>query len=452
MFYTEPVTSNIQFIYRTNTPVFRFGVALILFLLSILPLQCYAISVALDKDESIDEQRTGWLPYVFRTDSLGTALGVGIFSVGRNQPQSGIIATGYLTDNDSALVMVAITNYQVPGSERLFFDVFAMKAHFTDQRFYVDLNHDPTQPKAGSNDSVKNDFVSGVSNKGQLEFTLKYPFKIGSARDNPISIYHLDRGLLNSGPQGGKFYDPVHSGKTVLAAKLFHTYSDLSQFPSENLLSVNSNGIELSLDHDNTDFPRNASEGSRQKITITRDFGWLERSDSWTNMELALTKYINLGTSTNFRQKVLALNFWTSNTLSWETDPSNDQIVTHRPPPGIGSSLGGYDRMRAFPIARFHDKAATYYSAEIRMIPYLNPLADLPLLNYFKIDWMQLVGFVEAGRVGPAYNSKLFFDDLKFDAGISMRLMTYNAVVRLDWAISDEGNSIWAMYEQTFAR
>ena len=108
--------------------------------------------------------------------------------------------------------------------------------------------------------------------------------------------------------------------------------------------------------------------------------------------------------------------------------------------------------MRAYPIARFHDKSAVYYSAELRMIPRANPLRDLPLIKYFNIDWLQLVGFVEAGRVGSDLNSELFVDDIKYDGGISLRLMAFHAVVRLDWAVSNEGNSIWAMYEQTFGR
>ena len=62
----------------------------------------------------------------------------------------------------SQLLMGAVTNYQVPGTKRLFFGAFALGAHFTDQRFYVDLDQDPSQPKAGSNESAKEDFVSGV--------------------------------------------------------------------------------------------------------------------------------------------------------------------------------------------------------------------------------------------------------------------------------------------------
>jgi hypothetical protein len=218
------------------------------------------------------------------------------------------------------------------------------------------------------------------------------------------------------------------------------------------LLSVNSSGLKFKLVHNNTDFPRNPSYGSRQKLILTRDFGWRESVDPWANIELELTKYLDLGKISGMRQSVLAFNFWTSHTGSWEVDPANPQIVHHRPPPGVGSALGGFDRLRAYPTARFHDKSAVYYGAELRMIPQTRPLRDIPLLYYFDIDWLQVVGFAEAGRVAPDYNTDLFVKDLKYDVGLSLRLMTYLAVVRLDWAVSDEGHSIWAMFEQPFAR
>jgi len=424
----------------------------ILFLLTCLfPLQSAAIDVALDKGESIEIPRSGWIPYLFSTDSLGTAVGAGYFTAGKNQPQSGILGTGYVTSNDSYLAMVAITNHKLSDNSRFFYNIFAMVSHFSDERFYVDLAPDLTQPNFGSNESTKEGFVTRASDNIQFEFTLKYPLAMGNAKNDPVSIFYLDEGLLYSGPQGGKEYDPGTSGKTILEATLFHKYRDLEERSEPELRSVNSNGIKFVVDHNNTDFTRNPTFGSRQKLTLTRDYGWLNQSSSWTNTELELTKYINLKKSKGVRQKVLALNFWTSNTASWEVDPVTEDI-SHRPPPGIGSSLGGYDRMRAYPSARFHDKAAVYYSAEFRLIPEANPFRDLSLFSYFDIDWMQIVGFVEAGRVSSNYNSDLFRHDLKVDGGISLRLMTYHAVVRLDWATSNEGNSIWAMYEQTFGR
>ena len=74
------------------------------------------------------------------------------------------------------------------------------------------------------------------------------------------------------------------------------------------------------------------------------------------------------------------------------------------------------------------------------------------LSTTLKIDWWQVVPFVEACRVAPDYDSDLLFKDLKRDAGIGIRLMAYRAVVRQDWAISDEGNSVWAMICQLFSR
>jgi len=126
--------------------------------------------------------------------------------------------------------------------------------------------------------------------------------------------------------------------------------------------------------------------------------------------------------------------------------------VEHRPPPGFGAYLGGFDRLRAYPEARFNDKSAVYYSAELRVIPRINGLNELPLLKHFKIEWWQLVAFVEAGRVAPSYNSDLFTRELKTDVGLSFRVMAFRLPLRIDWAISEEGSSIWAMFSQPFAR
>jgi len=183
---------------------------LIILPLLLYPQQSYAIDVALAKGESIEEPRTGWLPYLFRTESLGLALGVGVFSAGKKQPQSGIFGTAYAT----------------------------------------------------SNDSDKDDFVTGISNDINLEFTLKYAFAMGSAVDDPVSLYYLDNGILSSGPQGGNKYDPWSSGKTLASATLFYRYRDLSEITREDLLTVNTAGIKVLLDHNNTDFTRNPWKSS----------------------------------------------------------------------------------------------------------------------------------------------------------------------------------------------
>ncbi len=88
----------------------------------------------------------------------------------------------------------------------------------------------------------------------------------------------------------------------------------------------------------------------------------------------------------------------------------------------------------------------------MRLIPQVNGLNQLPLLKHLEIDWWQLAGFIEAGRVAPGYNRELFTQDLKWDVGLSFRVMSFRQPLRLDWAVSEEGSSIWAMYSQPFAR
>jgi hypothetical protein len=74
------------------------------------------------------------------------------------------------------------------------------------------------------------------------------------------------------------------------------------------------------------------------------------------------------------------------------------------------------------------------------------------LLEYFEIDWLQLATFVEAGRVSPEYNTDMLTKDLKYDAGIGLRLMAFRYVFRIDYIHSDEGGAVWAMFSQTFSR
>jgi hypothetical protein len=417
-----------------------------------VPLPVLAQTVVLDKSETINDKRDGWLPYFFATDSLGTAVGVAGGFGGVIQPQSSVFGTVFLTSNDSALLSGAINNIRL-GNSRLFTDSFLLVDHFTDQRFYADIDNDPSQVKAGSNDSDEEDFISGISDEITFQQTLRYSLPIGSNAVDPLTIYTLDQGLLQSAPSGGKEWNPLTSGRTTLASRFFYTYRDLSEYDgNEDQLESQTNGLDFWLEYNNTDFPRNPSYGSRQQAKLTRDFGWFDSSNSWTNLELDMAKYVDLGTSSWFKQKVLALNFWTSNTPSWEANPNNSQEVANRPPPGYGSELGGFDRMRAYPNGRFRDKSAVYYAAEFRFTPQFQKMRDWPVIKYFEVDWFQIVPFVEAGRVSEEYDGDLFTKDLKFDAGVGLRAMAFRTVFRLDFAVSEEGAAIQAMISQPFSR
>jgi hypothetical protein len=427
----------------------------ILFLL--IPSQVFSQNVALDQNESLYEKRSGWLPYFFSTDSLGTAVGIAGFTAGVAQPQSSMFGTLFATSNDSILASGALNNYRLSNKSRWLVDTFLLVNRFTDQRFYGG----PTLPGddfSGSNNSDKNSFATGTSDEITFSVNFKYRLPIGSLKKDPIAVYRLKQGLVESGPAGGNKWNPVQTGQTTVGAKFFYTNRNLSNYvfkqldnvPVTTTLEARTNGINFWLEHNNTDFPRNPARGSRQKINLYNDFGWLDSSDSWTNLQVDLSKYFDLGTSNWFRQKVIALNFWTADTINWHRN--SDGTVDHKPPPSYGSELGGFDHLRSYANNRFRDKSAVHYTAELRMIPGTQPLRNLPLINYFEIDWWQIVPFIEAGRVAPEYNTDLYYKDLKWDIGIGIRLMTYRTVVRLDLTVGDEGSSVWAMISQPFAR
>lgn len=440
--------------FKVPTPGFplKHLAALVVTATILVPIQSFAQVVALDEGQSIDDKRTGWLPYIFSTETLDFAVGAGAFTAGTIQPQASLFGTGFVTANESALISGAANNFRL-GNSRFFTDAFVLVDHFTDQRFYADLDNDPTRAKAGSNDSAEDDFISGVSDEITLNLTLRYSLPIGASKDDPLTVYTLDQGLLMSEPTGGSTWNPLSSGRTTLASRFFATYRDLSEYDgNEDQLEAKTNGLDFWLEYDNTDFTRNPSYGSRQQFMVSRDFGWFDSSNSWTNLEFDATKYYNMGTSGWFKHKALALNFWTSNTPSWETSAENSQVVSNRPPPNYGSELGGFDRMRAFPTGRFRDKSAVYYAAEMRFTPQFQEMRDWPIINYFDVDWFQIVPFVEAGRVSEDYNADLFTKDLKWDAGIGLRAMAFRAVVRLDFAVSEEGAAVVAMISQPFSR
>ncbi len=53
------------------------------------------------------------------------------------------------------------------------------------------------------------------------------------------------------------------------------------------------------------------------------------------------------------------------------------------------------------------------------------------------VEWFQVVPFVELGRVHDQYNLDLV-NDMKYDAGISLRAMVSELLVRFDVAYGEE--------------
>ena len=273
---------------------------------------------------------------------------------------------------------------------------------------------------------------------------------LGHARKRALMKYRLKDGLLQSGASGGKLWNPLTSGVTVLMLKQYNRYQSFDTVAGKNDYTIHP--LKMGLLYDNTDFPSNPSLGSSQYVAVSRDFGWLESEKSWTFIEFEASKYFDIGPSRLARQQVLALNFWTADALTWKEhiDDQGYEVIDHRPPFSDGSTLGGLYRMRAYPTGRFNDRSAIYTTAEYRYTPHWNPIKDISWLRFLRMDWWQLVGCIEGGRVAGSYDFKTLLSDWQYDGGLGLRAMMAGGVVRLDFAYSDEGVGIWAMFGHPF--
>ena len=395
-----------------------------------------------------------YIPYVFSSDSTGLTGGLGVIKQGLFQPQTTTIATLFygtsqdiITNNQEDTAnfsggFATIIDYLVPGSDRLLFSAMGMKSYFPKARYYM---------YERSNDSDETDYVETSGDADFIYMTLKYVLPLGDGLDNPIGHYTLDEGFaLGREHYGGGM--PFVTGRTSLGISTFYEHNSFNNYllssphSSKGVKAWDTNGLRFFLEHDNTDYDLNPSRGYQFKLQYSRDFGWADSEQSWDFLEFKYNHYINLPTFSFTKQNVLAMSFWTAYSFSWKED--NDLLDNHRPPPWEGARLGGLFRMRAYDQNRFSDKSAVYGTAEYRAILNWNPFKRNKYLPV-AVDWLQVVGFVEAGRVHDTYNLDLL-TDMKYDVGISLRIMAAQVPVRFDVAYGDEGTNFWVMVFQPF--
>jgi hypothetical protein len=381
------------------------------------------------------------LPYAFFNENFGFAVGYVYGVVGQPQKQSTLLATVMAGSKGSAMGFLVGRDIQMPRVERLFFDPIVQVGYFKDAESYTDGNRDFPDERAGSNDSDEDNFVEGDGWDNFFRLTFKYLLPMGNGKDQIISTYKIDQGLLKSGATGGTSLNPFKSGKSYLELRPFYRSQQIDGNDVDE--TIKTNGLDFSVFWDNRDFYANPSKGFGLRGKVSRDFGGFDSSNSWTNLEGELDLYIPLQLSDRFRQTVLALDYWTSYSPTCE--------IENRPPAYTGSTLGGIWRMRGYPSQRFNDKAAVYYSAELRIIPRWNPFDGWPWIQkYVGIQWLQFVPFVEVGRVAPEWNFNTLHSDMKWDVGLGLRAWAKGIVIRIDSAVSDEGFGVQMMISQPF--
>ena len=403
-----------------------------------------------------------WFPYVFQTDASGLGFGLG-YSAGAFSDGGSFFVGGFFTANDSWGVNANTTDYQL-GKSRWYFDGGVSYEDNTDQRFYGDLATFLSEVEGGTHGSDPDDFLSGAGTSINVNADFRYVLPIGDGKDNVVARYQTDSGILTGTPSGGPSWNPMKGGRTNLFLKAFYqrrtldiTEENVDQFPPVlgfmpgDTAESNSNGLSVAIEYDNRDFSTNASSGSYQKLTATKDFGWADSTSEWHSVDFEYSKLFNLGTSERFLQKVLAFNFWTATVPTFRRETIGDTIVVRNAPPSnLGATLGGPERLRSYPLGRFSDGAAIYYSAELRLIPGWNPVKDWPFIRKTPMRWWQWVGFVEAGRVAPEWKFSELMDDMNWTVGLGVRTMIGSQIIRFDLAFGEEATQLWFQMGQPF--
>lgn len=393
------------------------------------------------------EDRVIRLPFAFWNESFGVAAGYVYAVNGYPQPQAGLLGTVMAGTEGSASGLLMGQNIRLFGLDRLFFDPILSVGYYSDVDVYVDGNPDFPDERAGSNDSDSDNYLTGSGWDTFFRLRFKYLLPIGDGREQTVPRYQFDRGLLSGGASGGSSFNPLTSGRTFLEVRPFYREQNVENDDIEGRQATN--GLEFNVFWDNRDYPGNPSRGNALILKLTRDWGLGDSTDSWTNLAAEYDHYVSLGPTSTFRQRVLAFDVWTSYSPSWDEKP--DGTISHRPPSFAGATLGGIWRMRGYPGQRFSDKAAIYYAAELRMIPDWN---FFDRWSWFQervgVDWIQVVGFAEAGRVAPDWNFGELHEDMRWDVGIGLRAWAKGLVVRVDTAVSDEGMGVQMMISHPF--
>jgi len=388
------------------------------------------------------------LPYAFWNETFGFAAGYVYAVNGSPQPQAGMVASVMAGSEGSVMGFLMGQNIRpVRSLERLFVDPILSIGYFDNADIFIDGNPDFPDERAGSNDSDPDNFITGRGRDTFARARFKYLLPIGSGRERILPAFQFDKGILADGANGGDAFNPWRNGLTYVELMPFFR----SQNVENDLVDIEqaTNGLELGLFYDNRDIGSNPSRGESVRLRVARDWGEFDSTDSWTSLGAEADHYVSLGETQVFRQRVLALNAWTSYSPTWRARP--DGLVDNRPPAFSGATLGGLWRMRAFPAQRFNDKAGIYYSAELRLIPEWNPMVNFPALQErVGIEWFQVVPFVEVGRVAPSWNIDELHSNMKWDVGCGVRAWARGLVARVDVAYSDEGFGVQMMVGQPF--
>jgi hypothetical protein len=393
-----------------------------------------------------------WAPYPFYNGNVDYAVGVAYAATGVLQPQFGFIANAFVSSNETFAGFLLARDYQLGSDSRFFADFSILGGEFGRVQTFQNGNPDFPDETAGSNDSSEENYLEAEGTDLFVRLPIRYLLPIGAGREEIIHTYRTQGGLLlpESGT-GGDRWNPFAGGRTVLELTPFYRSQDLElDIGGESTLTAS--GVTLRIDYDNTDWWNNPSKGSRTQFALTRDWSGDEPGDTqWTQMEAQYSKFWSLGAGPRAQARVIAFDLWLSDVPSWNDFEIVDGTpLFHRPPVYMGSSLGGLFRQRGFASSRFSDRSAINYTLEYRHTTARSLLARFGFLDRFGVDFTQLVGFVEIGRVAPEFDLGELHEDMKLTYGVGLRASAQGLIVRADLGISEEGAQLQMFVSQPF--
>ena len=107
-------------------------------------------------------------------------------------------------------------------------------------------------------------------------------------------------------------------------------------------------------------------------------------------------------------------------------------------------------RLRGYRGSRFYDRSSWVYSAEYRLIPRWQPLANVLGKLGYRVPWWQFTFFADSGRVAPDFDLREFHRNMKTTAGVGFRILAEGLLIRIDFARSEEESATIVAIDQTF--
>ena len=390
-----------------------------------------------NESQSESKVRTRVVPLVFSSDNTEVAYGLGGVSIGAGQPQAALFALGFTSENNSKAVSVGALNYQIPNLASWYFSGFFYQSDMPDYRYFV--SEDPGFAIRGNDSKPKfkrlwlKDFVARVQ--------ARWVLPIGAAKSENFSL--LRRPILPEQSQPRLSLDPRQSGVSSIRFEWEQHQRDFTE--SDKVTDSGSDVFRLRFDWDNTGSRLIPTSGGR--VRLASQWGNNHKGDDrWRLYEGTLSGFFGLPASRDWaKQQVLALNLHATHTPTWDSSSAQN-----RPPAYLGARLGGLMRLRGYRGSRFYDRSSWVYSAEYRLIPKWQPLANVLETLGYRVPWWQLTFFADTGRVAPDFDLREFHRNMKTTAGVGLRILAEGLLIRIDFARSEEESATLVAIDQAF--